>query len=110
VKGTSFPLILLDAQMPGMEGFTVMEKIKQDPRLSKSDVIMLTSAGFRGDGARCRELGIKGYMTKPVKRSDLLDAINVVLGSQSPKPSSSSLVTLHSLRENRGRLKILLAE
>jgi two-component system sensor histidine kinase/response regulator len=108
VEGTPFALILLDAQMPEMDGFTVMEKIQQDAQLAKTDVIMLTSAGFRGDGARCRELGIKGYLTKPVKRSDLLDAINVVLGS--PSRGESSLVTLHSLRENRGRLRILLVE
>ena len=80
---TPFSLILLDAQMPGMDGFRVVERIKQNARLAKSVVIMLTSAGFRGDAARCRELGIQGYLTKPIKRSDLLEAINVVLGSQS---------------------------
>ncbi|MBZ5660963.1 MAG: response regulator [Acidobacteriia bacterium] len=105
-----FPLILLDVQMPEMDGFTVVEKIKQDAWLPAPDVILLTSAGYRGDGARCRELGIKGYLTKPVKRSDLLDAINAVLGSKSSAQANSSLVTVHSLRENRGRLRILLAE
>src|SRR6202163_1157953 len=101
-----FSLILLDAQMPGMDGLRVVERIKQDARLAKSVVIMLTSAGFRGDAARCRELGIQGYLTKPIKRSDLLEAINVVLGLQAEAEVSPSLVTLHSLRESRGRLKI----
>jgi two-component system sensor histidine kinase/response regulator len=110
IKGTPFPLILLDAQMPGMDGFTVVEKIKQDVRLAKSTVIMLTSAGFRGDAARCRGLGIKGYLNKPIKRSDLLEAIKAVLGSQTEGGASPSVVTLHSLRESRGRLRILLAE
>jgi two-component system sensor histidine kinase/response regulator len=87
-----------------------VERIKQDARLAKSVVIMLTSGGFRGDAARCRELGIQGYLTKPIKRSDLLEAINVVLGSQTRAELSPSLVTLHSLRESRGRLRILLAE
>ena len=107
---TPFSVILLDAQMPGMDGFSVVERIKQDTRFAKSAVIMLTSGGFRGDAARCRELGIKGYLTKPIKRSDLLEAINVVLGSQTGAEASASLVTLHSLRESRGRLRILLAE
>src|SRR6195256_69696 len=107
---TPFSVILLDAQMPGMDGFSVVERIKQDTRLAKSAVIMLTSGGFRGDAARCRELGIKGYLTKPIKRSDLLEAINVVLGSQTGAEASASLVTVHSLRESRGRLRILLAE
>ena len=109
-EGNPFPLMLLDVQMPEMDGFTIVEKIKQDARMPVPDVILLTSAGYRGDGARCRELGVKGYLTKPVKRADLLDAINAVLGSKAVAEESSALVTLHSLRENRGRLKILLAE
>jgi PAS domain S-box-containing protein len=109
-KGTPFSLILLDAQMPGIDGFSVVERIKKDARLAKSVVIMLTSGGFRGDAARCRELGIHGYLTKPIKRSDLLEAINVVLGSQTGAAANPSLVTPHSLRESRGRLRILLAE
>jgi PAS domain S-box-containing protein len=109
-EGTPFSLVLLDAQMAGMDGFSVAERIKQDARLAKSFVIMLTSGGFRGDAARCRELGIQGYLTKPIKRSDLLEAINVVLGSQTGAEASPSLVTLHSLRESRGRLRILLTE
>jgi len=88
--------------MPGMDGFSVVERIKQDARLAKLVVIMLTSGGFRGDAARCRELGIKGYLTKPIKRSDLLEAIKAVLGSPSGPETSPSLVTLHSLRESRG--------
>ena len=71
---------------------------------------MLTSGGMRGDAARCRELGIKAYLNKPVLRSDLLDAILAVLGSRNQTEAAPVLVTLHSLRENRGRLKILLAE
>jgi two-component system, sensor histidine kinase and response regulator len=109
-QGTPYTLILLDAQMPGMDGFSVVERIKQDAQVAKSAVIMLTSGGFRGDSARCRELGIQGYLTKPIKRSDLLEAIKVVLGSQTRVEASPSVVTVHSLRENRGRLRILLAE
>jgi CheY-like chemotaxis protein len=109
-EGNPFSLILLDAQMPGMDGFGVVERIKQDAKLAKSVVIMLTSGGFRGDGAKCREMGIQGYLTKPIKRSVLLEGIKAALGSPTAPESSPSLVTSHSLRENRGRLKILLAE
>jgi two-component system, sensor histidine kinase and response regulator len=109
-KGTPFALILLDAQMPGMDGFSVAERIKQDARLGGSTVIMLTSAGLRGDAARCRELGIKAYLTKPIKRSSLLQAIKIVLGSQGEVEENPAVVTIHSLRENRRRLRILLAE
>jgi signal transduction histidine kinase/CheY-like chemotaxis protein/ligand-binding sensor domain-containing protein len=109
-KGAPFALLLLDAQMPGMDGFSVAERIKQDARLAGSAIIMLTSAGLRGDAARCRELGINAYLTKPIKRSDLLQAIKVVLGSQAAVEENPAVVTIHSLRETRGRLKILLVE
>ena len=109
-RGTPFALILLDAQMPGMDGFSVAERIKQDVRLARSVVIMLTSAGLRGDAARCRELGIRAYLTKPIKRSELLQAVRLVLGSPAVTEESRPVVTIHSLRESRGRLRILLVE
>ena len=71
---------------------------------------MLTSAGLRGDAARCRELGIGAYLSKPIKRSDLLAAIRLALGAKNQSEENHSLVTVHSLRETRGRLNILLAE
>jgi signal transduction histidine kinase/CheY-like chemotaxis protein len=105
-----FSLILLDAQMPGMDGFTFAERIKQDARFKRSLIIMLTSAGLRGDGARCQALNIKAYLTKPIKRSDLLEAIKVAFGTQLAADKEASVVTIHSLRENRGKLRILLVE
>ena len=108
--GNAFALVLLDAQMPQLNGFQVAEQMKQDPQLAGSVVVMLTSAGLRGDAARCRELGIQAYLPKPIKRSDLLQAMKTVLSSPGPAKQPPALVTAHSLRENRRRLKILLAE
>jgi PAS domain S-box-containing protein len=108
--GNAFALVLLDAQMPQVDGFQVAEQMKQDPQLAGSAVVMLTSAGLRGDAARCRELGILAYLPKPVKRSDLLEAMKTVLNSPSRAKHPPALVTAHSLREGRRRLKILLAE
>jgi signal transduction histidine kinase/DNA-binding response OmpR family regulator len=110
IKGTPFALVLLDAQMPGMDGFSVAERIKQNPRLSNSVVIMLTSAALRGDAARCLELGIKARLTKPIKRSELLQAIKIVLGPKSVTAERVSAVKIRSLRENGGPLRILLVE
>ena len=109
-QGTPFSLVLLDAQMPEMDGFTVSERMKQDAQSAPPPVIMLTSAGLRGDAARCRSLGIDAYLNKPVKRSDLLQAVRVVLGSQERAGKNSPLITVHSLRQDRGRLRILLVE
>jgi PAS domain S-box-containing protein len=73
--GTPFPLVLLDAQMPEMDGFTLAARIRQDPALVGATILMLSSANLSGDAERCRELGIPIYLTKPIIQSALWDAI-----------------------------------
>jgi CheY-like chemotaxis protein len=70
----------------------------------------MTSAALRGDAARCRELGIEAYLPKPIRRSDLIETIKTVLGARREHIEPKALVTVHSLRESRGHLKILLVE
>jgi signal transduction histidine kinase/ligand-binding sensor domain-containing protein/DNA-binding response OmpR family regulator len=107
--GRPFPLLLTDATMPDVDGFTLIERIKEEPSLASITIMMLTSAGERGDAARCRSLGVTAYLTKPIRQSELLDAILTSLGAPSPgRPGQ--LVTVHSMRENRRPLRILLAE
>jgi PAS domain S-box-containing protein len=108
--GKPFPLIVLDAHMPGMDGFMVVEKLRQDPSLAGSAIMMLTSGGQRGDAARCRELGISAYLGKPIRRSELLAAILLVLGQPDQKRDHPQLVTRHTIRETRRQLRILVAE
>jgi len=110
LEGSPFPLVLLDAQMPEMDGFMVADTIKKDESLSGTLIVMLTSAGVRGDAIRCRELGINAHLNKPIKRADLLDAIKLALRSGGPSDSKPTLITQHSLVEHRRRLRILLAE
>jgi CheY-like chemotaxis protein len=107
--GNPFPLILLDAQMPGMDGFTLAQHIHSDPSLDGATIMMLTSVGQVGDAARCRALGISAYLVKPIRQSELLEAICAVL-HQVPAVASAPLVTKHSLREEHNRQRILLAE
>jgi len=109
-EGREFVLAVLDVHMPEMDGFTLAERIKQDPELAESRIIVLTSAGQRGDAARCRKLGIAGYLTKPVKQSELWDVIMLTLGAPPSERRPARLVTRHSLREGRQRRRILLAE
>jgi two-component system sensor histidine kinase/response regulator len=107
--GRPFPLILLDGQMPEMDGFTLADLIKKDPDLVGASIMMLTSAGHLGDASRCRELGISGYLVKPIRQAELLDSICRIL-QKSPKKTIEPLVTRHSLRETRSRSRVLLAE
>ena len=78
-----FPLVLLDAVMPGMDGFSVAQRIKEDPRLGGATIMMLSSSDNPGDAERCRALGVSAYLQKPIKQSELFDAIAVTLGSAS---------------------------
>jgi len=109
-QGAPFAIAILDGRMPDADGFAVVEKIKNNQSLAGVAVILLASAGLRGDAARCRDLGVKAYLPKPVAAADLLDAIRRILGQVAADSASSALLTRHSLREARRQLRILLAE
>jgi signal transduction histidine kinase/CheY-like chemotaxis protein len=85
--GQPFDLVLLDANMPGMDGFEVAAEIATRPELASATIMMLTSSGEYGDQARCAGLGIAAYLTKPVYAADLLAAIERAVGS---KPSATA--------------------
>ena len=80
--GQPFPLVILDGMMPEMDGFMVAEKIREHAELSGATVMMLSSPMPRGAAARCGELGVASYLTKPVTQSELLDAILIALGGE----------------------------
>jgi two-component system, sensor histidine kinase and response regulator len=107
--GHPFPLVLLDGQMPEMDGFTVAEHIQRNPELAGATIMMLTSAGHLGDAARCRELGISAYLVKPIHPGELLEAICLVVQKSTPE-RAATLITRHTLREVRHRMKVLLVE
>jgi len=108
--GKRFPLILLDAQMPEMDGFALAESIKRNPEWGTATIMMLSSAGQRGDAKRCREIGVAAYLTKPVGQDELLRAILTALGGRSAPESPAVVITRHLLREKSHQLRILLAE
>jgi signal transduction histidine kinase/ligand-binding sensor domain-containing protein/DNA-binding response OmpR family regulator len=104
-----FPLVLLDAQMPGVDGFYVAERIQRDPKLAGVIVMMLTSADQPGDVARCRKLGISAYLVKPIKRSALLTAILKVLNKK-PDSETPALPVEPESEAPSHPLRILVAE
>jgi PAS domain S-box-containing protein len=107
--GHPFRLVLLDAHMPAMDGFEVASHVKHDPHLHGTTVILLTSAGHTEDMARAKSLGAAASVAKPVKQSDLWDAIITALhvaGRQKARPS----VAQRRSRTAEHPLRILLAE
>jgi len=108
--GHSYPLVLLDAMMPQVDGFTLARKIRENPRLANAVIMMLSSANQVTDSARCRELGIAVYLTKPIRQSELLDAIMSALGNGRLPTVSPSFSVAEPVRKNSYSLRVLLAE
>jgi two-component system sensor histidine kinase/response regulator len=108
--GTPYDLAILDAQMPDQDGFELAAAVRADAELADTRLLILTSAGQRGDGERCRQLGIQAYLTKPIARADLVEAVGTVLADTAPSGTTADLVTRHSIAESRQALRILLAE
>lgn len=108
--GKPFPLVIVDAQMPDIDGFTFVERIKLDPRLAGAIIMMLTSCGQPGDAEHCLELGASAYLTKPINESDLRKATLQVLGKGASAERQPQLVTRHSLGVGQKKLRVLVAE
>ncbi|HET9386206.1 MAG TPA: response regulator [Gemmatimonadales bacterium] len=108
-RKTPYDLAILDIQLPDMDGFALAAAVRQDKSIKRTNLLMLTSAGQRGDGERCRALGIRGYLTKPMSRADLLEALGTVLAG-SAQAGTPEIVTRHTIAESRRSLRVLLAE
>ncbi|MFI5177647.1 MAG: response regulator [Vicinamibacterales bacterium] len=103
----TYGLALVDGQMPQMDGFMLAQRIKADRRFATTPIVMLTSAARPDDAARCRRLGIAAHVTKPIKQSDLLDAIVSLLAERAPEGDATGAVPAGNLARV---LRILLAE
>ncbi len=106
-EGDPYKVMLLDAKMPIMDGFMVAETLRKDPRHNGTTLMMLTSAGLRGDAARCVELGLDAYLSKPISLTELREALEKAISGDQRE---QQLITQHSLRETRPTYRILLAE
>ena len=108
-----YDLVITDLQMPEFDGVELGHRVKSDSRLKDILMIMLSSRGLRGDAARIRKIGFAGYLTKPVRRSQLYNCILMAFSHRVKEAESSkpSLVTRHVLKEaKKQNFKILLVE
>jgi signal transduction histidine kinase/DNA-binding response OmpR family regulator len=111
--GHPFRLVLLDANMPVRDGFWVAEQIAARPELASPTIMMLTSSGQFGDAARCRELGVAAYLTKPIHAATLRDAVCHLLRQPATTRTATALAAPSpaiAAAPPARRLDILLAE
>jgi two-component system, sensor histidine kinase and response regulator len=96
--GKRYQLILTDMHMPGMDGFSLVERIRENPELSVATIMMLTSAGHRRDAERCKALGVVAYLLKPVRQAELRMAIAQALGARQ-HDAEIPVITRFSIRD-----------
>jgi CheY-like chemotaxis protein len=104
--GTPFSLVLIDAKMSDMDGFALAAQIRSHPKLAGATIMMLSSAGQKGEAAACRELGVAAHLTKPVRPNELHQAIRSALGAARTTTASAS--SRHAAPKQN--LRVLLAE
>jgi len=114
-RGKSFDVVVIDAQMPGMNGFELARAIKSDPRLQSPKVIMLTSLDRHDDPEQLREAGVDAPLTKPVKQNALCESLLTLLSDGcEPREVKAGLVVLQRAapvtHAPSRRLRILIAE
>ncbi len=110
LAGAPFALLIVDCHMPGMDGFMLVEEIRKSPDLAGLITVMLTSGGQRGDGQRCKELGIAAYLIKPILQSELLEALLAAFGSCPDTVGTTRLPVHHTHSKETRLLRVLLAE
>jgi PAS domain S-box-containing protein len=108
--GEPFFLVLLDNMMPEMDGFMLAEEIQRRPGLAGSTLMMLSSADRRDNAARCRALGITTYLTKPIKRAELLNAIMTVVDGPAGAKVRAATGTRSTVGPCDRGLRLLLTE
>lgn len=96
-----YDAVLVDAHLPGMDGFRFVEQLRQEPLIAATQVLMVSASAETGDAKRCQELGLTGYLTQPITLTELQEALQRLLAQQQPRMTTT---------ENPAGFKILLAE
>lgn len=111
-NGDSFDLVLLDGMMPGMDGFEVAERITSE--FSVGTIMMLSSVDRPESSARCQQLGIQRYLTKPISPSTLLEQILAALGlietCREEMQVTRTVDRFQQLQPSRRKLRVLVAD
>jgi two-component system sensor histidine kinase/response regulator len=109
-EGAAIPLVILSNELPVQDGFLLAFRIKNHEKFRSTLVMMLATHGKPGDAIACRENGISAYMRYPINDRQLNDAIMAVTGASVDSDETPTLVTRHSLREQRKGATVLLVD
>jgi CheY-like chemotaxis protein/HPt (histidine-containing phosphotransfer) domain-containing protein len=110
ISGSLYKMVIMDKYMPEMDGETLGRTIRLDKRFDDVYLIMMTTFGQRGDVERLKDIGFSAYLTKPVKKNDLLDTISFVLGMDR-RLEQQPMITRHVIRDvRRDNSRILVVE
>jgi CheY-like chemotaxis protein len=101
--GEPYDLAILDMQKPQMGGIELARKIRAEPLVSSTKLVMLSSIGQRGESEEARQAGMDAYLTKPVRQSQLYDAIATVLGTTVEEEALEKSKQDHQLQPKRGK-------
>jgi sigma-B regulation protein RsbU (phosphoserine phosphatase) len=104
IEAGEFDLVLLDVMMPDMDGYAVLEQLRDMGRLERIPVIMTTAMDEVSSVARCLDLGAEDYLTKPFDAALMRARLRAALGKkrardEDRRKSSEMLATLADLRE-----------
>jgi len=109
--GDPFRIVILDMQMPGMDGVTLARTIKSDETLKDTHLVMMTSLGQRKDAQKMEQIGFAAYLTKPMRQSELFGCLSAVLADRTTAQPAQPIITHHTVHAlRRGVMRILLAE
>jgi PAS domain S-box-containing protein len=110
--GDPFQIVMIDLHMPGMDGEKLGRKIKEDPEIKDTRMVLMASLGQRGDAARMEKAGFEGYLTKPLRQDSLREVLSLVMCREAPADGMQHpIATRHAMvKSSRHNVRILLAE
>ncbi len=103
LRSTTYELLLLDLQLPGMDGLSVCKEIRRDPKLRRLPIVMLTARGDETDRIVGLEIGADDYVTKPFSPKELVARVRALLRRVEDGPAGEAKLSFGALELDPGR-------
>ena len=109
-RGAAIPLLVIDLQMPDMDGFALAHCVKTGPQGAVPQMIFMTAGAQAGEAERCKDLGALACLAKPVSEADLLNAIRLMFDSRAKGPTEPGPDPLRHTEKEAPGLRLLVVE